>query len=366
MNEKLVQFRQELHQIPELGYQEYKTKAYLLDHAKTLNCTIHEAGETGLVLFFDFGADSAIAFRADMDALPIQEQSLAPYVSKHPNVMHACGHDGHMAVLLGLAYELNQLPSPQKHNVVLVFQPAEEVEAGARIIVGSGLLERFGVTRIFGLHIWPGLEKGHVFTRPGPLLSRGSEVNVTVHGVAAHVASKGEGNDSLEAACSFIQDIYSRERSLPEETDRLLKFGKMESGTARNIVSDETHCLGTLRSFDERVHQFLKDQLGAAAAACEERFGTPVEIAYNDGYEAVINSQELYDSVVGSLPYVKHLPKPVMQSEDFSLYGHVCPSLFFFLGVGETPPLHNEAFDFDPEALGQGLRLFLDLFHLPQ
>ena len=166
-----TQFRRDLHRIPEISFREWKTKAYLLEVLKGLKCEIEEVLETGVCAFFDAGKSKTLAFRADMDALPTQEKNDCSYRSAHEGKMHACGHDGHMAMVLALAKCLAERKERLKTNVLLVFQPAEETTGGAKLICESGVFEQYHVRAIYGFHLWPGFQAGEVVSRPGPLLA---------------------------------------------------------------------------------------------------------------------------------------------------------------------------------------------------
>jgi len=351
----------DLHQIPELGFEEFKTKAYLYEQIKDYHCRIHEVGETGLILYFDHSQKETIAFRADMDALPIQEATDLDFSSKHPGVMHACGHDGHMAILLGLAKYINDHSAEINKNVVLIFQPSEERDAGAHTIVESGLLESYKVKAIFGLHLWPGMVKGNIFSRPNELMAQASEVNVTIKGKSAHVANSNQGIDALKIACGYLTDVYELEEKMTQETYRLLKFGELHSGTVRNIIANEASIYGTLRSFQKEIHQHLKQMLETIADQYEQSHGCQIMIDYADGYDPVLNDEALFNAVKSKIPEIHTLEKPVMQAEDFGVYCQHYPCVFFFLGVGDTAALHHEQFDFDMKVLEAGLQLFINL-----
>lgn len=363
MSSQLVKYRMDLHQIPELGFEEFKTKAYIYEQIKELNCIIHEVGETGLILYFNKQQNQTVAFRADMDALPLHEMTGLDFASTHSGLMHACGHDGHMAILLGLAHYIDQKETLSK-NVVLIFQPSEEKEAGAHTIVASGLLEHYQVEAIYGLHLWPGLTKGQVYSRAKELMAQASEVTVVVHGKSAHVASSAKGIDALQIACRYLTDIYNMEATLPEATYRLLKFGQFNSGTVRNILSEKTKIEGTLRSYSCEIHNHLKSELQIIADQYEKEYGCKISIDYNDGYDAVINDALLFSEAKDKISYLQELEKPVLQAEDFGVYGQHHPTLFCFLGIGDTPPLHNSRFDFDMSVLDKGLQLFIDLLQI--
>lgn len=353
--------RMALHQIPELGFQEQRTKDYLLQQLKGYSCRIHEVGQTGLLLYFEAGSPHTIAFRADMDALPITERTGLPFSSRHPGLMHACGHDGHMAIILGLAAYVNEHAASLTKNVVLIFQPSEESEGGARSIVESGLLQQYGVEAIFGLHLWPGCPEGEVFSRPNELMAMSSETDIAVKGKAVHVADSERGIDALQIACRYLKDVYDEEAMMDPDIYRLLKFGRIQSGTIRNVISDETRIEGTLRSYHPEVHARLKELLARLARKYDQEYGSEITIVYNDGYPPVINDAGLFKRMREIIPYLHVLERPVLQAEDFGVYTQHFPCMFFFLGVGNTPALHEATFDFNMDVLDKGLNLFVDI-----
>nr|MBQ8245269.1 amidohydrolase [Oscillospiraceae bacterium] len=348
--------RHALHRIPELDRQLPKTLAYLRSVLEPLNCSVFSPMEGALCAWFDFGAEEAIAFRADADALPIPEKTGAPYASVHPGAMHACGHDGHMAIALELARRLSGKPS-LPHNVLLVFQPAEETTGGAKDLCDTGIFARYKAKAIFGLHLWPGLEAGTIASRKQELMARSCEVTVDIFGKSAHIAKAAEGVDALEAAAEFYLRALAMERALPEGVFRLLKFGKLHSGTVRNALSAHTHMEGSLRAFQDQVFDSLAEGLKAIGREVEEKYGCTVKIHMNSGYPAVMNPEDLYDRVAGTVPFAQ-LEAPSMTAEDFSWYQNYLPGMFFFLGLGDTPALHADTFDFDESILLKGADFF--------
>jgi len=348
--------RHALHRIPELHNDLPETVEYLKKALSGLNCSVASPMEGAVAAWFDFGQSSAIAFRADADALPIQEKNEAAYASAHPGKMHACGHDGHMAILLELARRLSE-KERLSHNVLLLFQPAEETTGGAKDLCETGILEEKRVTAIFGLHLWPGIEKGTIASRKRELMARSSEVTVDIYGKSAHIAKAGEGIDALEAAADFYLRALELERSLPEDVYRLLKFGKFHSGTVRNALSAHTHLEGSLRAFQNDVFEGLRDGLAAIARKTENKFGCTVKLHFSDGYPAVMNPEALFDRVAKTVSF-EALESPCMTAEDFSWYQQYVPGMFFFLGLGDTPPLHADTFDFDEAVLPVGADFF--------
>ena len=353
---QLITDRRALHQIPELDIRLDKTLAYVRNSLAGLKCRVFSPTEGSVCAFFDFGADTALAFRADMDALPIQETNDVPYASVHPGRMHACGHDGHTAMLLELARRVDRLPANHK-NILLVFQPAEETVGGARFLCDSGVFEEHRVEAVFGLHLWPGLAKGIIHSRKEELMARASEVNVDIYGKSAHIARSWEGIDALAIGTEFYRRAVAMEQALPENIFRLLKFGKMESGQVRNALSAHTRIEGSLRAFQDEIFEGLRDGLFAIGRDLEEAFGCTVDIHINSGYPAVLNPADLYDRVRQCVDF-RELPEPCMTAEDFAFYQRRLPALFFFLGTGDSPALHTSNFDFDETILEKGAGFF--------
>lgn len=350
---QVIEYRRALHRIPELDRDLPETLAYLRSVLEPLGCTLFSPIPGALCAFFDFGKADAIAFRSDADALPIQEQTDLPFASTHPGKMHACGHDGHMSMVLDLAVWLDK-QNDLNHNVLLIFQPAEETTGGAKDLCQSGVFEQYNVTCLFGLHLWPALPAGVVASRKKEMMSRSCEVSVTITGRSSHIAKAEEGLDALAAGVEFYRRAVALEKELSPDIYRLLKFGRMESGTVRNAVSGKTVLLGSLRAFQDEVFFGLQEGLRAIGREIEKETGCTVDVHANDGYPAVWNPDELFDRVRNAGVDFEILDKPVMISEDFSWYQRHLPALFFFLGCGPAPALHADDFTFDESILTVG------------
>ena len=356
---QIISDRRALHRIPELDRNLPKTMEYLKNSLENLNCRVFTPMPGSLCAWFDFDADHAIAFRSDADALPITETTDLPFASRHHGQMHACGHDGHMAILLELARRLSgkkKLP----HNVLLVFQPAEETTGGAKDLCETGIFETYHVSAIFALHLWPGLAAGTVASRRNEMMSRSCEVKVDITGRSAHIAKSWEGIDALAAGVEFYRQAQALEASLPRHIFRLLKFGKFTSGTVGNAVSGHTYLAGSLRAFQDEIFFGLQKGLRAIARDVESRFGCTVTVHMNDGYPAVLNPDDLYDRARRTADF-EELRAPSMITEDFSWYQKYLPGMFFFLGTGDTPALHASNFDFDESILTKGADFFEQL-----
>lgn len=353
---QIIADRRALHRIPELDKDLPETFRYLENALEGLGCQVFSPVAGGLCAWFDFGADSAIAFRSDADALPITEQSGKEYASVHPGKMHACGHDGHMAILLELARRLNEKKT-LKHNVLLVFQGAEETDGGAKDICQTGIFKEYNVKAVFGLHLWPQLASGVIYSRKKEMMSRTSNVYVHFRGRSAHIAMAEKALDATAAAVMFYAKATGMERALPEKVYRLLKFGLLQSGTVGNVLSSSAQLAGSIRAFEDPVFEGLRDGLFAIAKEVEEATGVGVDVDVHEGYPAVMNPEALFEKV-SSIVSLEDPGKPSMTAEDFSYYQKEVPGMLFWLGIGDTPALHASNFDFDDEILVKGADFF--------
>ncbi len=356
---QIIQDRRALHRIPELDRNLPETLDYVKQSLRPLNCTLFSPMEGAVCAFFDFGCKNTIAFRSELDALPIAERTQCGYASTHPGKMHACGHDGHMAILLELARRLSAR-AHMPHNVLLVFQPAEETTGGAKDLCATGIFQTYHVAAIFGIHIWPGLEKGVIFSRKNELLSRSCEVKVDIYGKTSHIAKPSEGVDALAAGVEFYRRVRSMEAALPKKVFRLLNFGKFQSGTVCNALSGHTHLEGSLRAFQDEIFYTMRSSIISIGREIERAYGCVVNIYMNDGYPAVINPPDLYKRVRQAVDF-SDLSAPNMTTEDFSWYQRCLPGMFFFLGAGDVPALHACDFNFDEEILEKGADFFEEL-----
>lgn len=370
-------YRQELHRIPELGFELDKTRAYIRDILMQYDCEITEVAG-GICAFFrsenngtakdcpnpEALKSGTIALRADMDALPVCEETGAAYASVHEGSMHACGHDGHMAMLLAIAGELDRIKDSLPHNVLLIFQPAEETTGGAADICASGILAQYDVGRIYGFHLWPMLPKNTIGSRANEFMARSSELKITVQGKSTHCATADQGIDALSIGCELVCELYQMERTeLPPQTYRLLKFGKMNSGTAGNVISSKTVLEGSVRCFYDETGDFLFRRIHEITGSLEEKYGCRFLFDRTDGHPAVLNDEFLFKEAKSLLTgYDFHtFEKPFMLAEDFSCYQKLVPGLFLFLGTGTGIPLHNSRFDFDEDVLETGVDIYLKL-----
>ena len=358
---RAVTHRRALHRIPEIGFELDQTQEYLLNALNNTGCEIETLSPAGILAYYDFGKSETLALRADMDALPINEKSGVEFASEHPGKMHACGHDAHMAMLLTVAEQLRFLNPPA--NVLLIFQPAEESGCGATIIIDSGALKRYHVKRIYACHVWPSLPKGVIASRPGALMAMTSELHVTVKGRSSHIAQPADGIDALFAGVQFVARSKPLIEAKYADVMHLYGYGRFLSGTANNIISNETKIAGVLRAFDEDVFDAMLSDIKQTAAEVGHETGAEFDFYLPRMYPPVINDAQSFErlkELAGNLPFMA-LEKPWLIAEDFACYLKVVPGAMFQLGLGSPTPLHSAEFCFDESALENGVRMFLAL-----
>ena len=366
----ITRCRRELHQIPEIGLAEFKTQAYILQQLQTLSLDFIQTANTGIIAkFFAPGEKKGtIAFRADMDALSIEEQTQNAFPSLHPGAMHACGHDGHMSVLLGFAWCLAQCKQVLQYDVVLIFQPAEESTGGARDMIAAGALD--GVDEVYGLHVMPSLPQGAVGIKEGALMAQACEFDIELFGVSAHGAMPHLGKDALMAAVQTITHLQTvLTRTVDPTQPALLTIGKISAGDRRNIVADYAKLEGILRTYDAEIYRHIYEQITQYVASLQKTMGvmgTVTEVAL---YPVVNNNAYATGRVRKAAPNGTCMVEPLMIAEDFSFYQMEKPGAFFFLGTrneqrGFVHPLHSAQFDFDEAVLLQAITLYANLLNL--
>lgn len=338
--------------------QEKKTSSYIYNELKEAGYAPVRVGETGI--YADLCVDPTlpwILFRADMDALPVTEETGLPFASETEGMMHACGHDAHCAMLLTAAVALKN--SSCKQNVRFLFQPAEEITAGANVMIDGGAVPPNTVAA-FGFHVWPKVPKGKIVAKAGALMASSTRIQIDCVGKNAHCSKRYEGADALLTAARIATRFHEAE-AMAENDGTVLFCGMLHSGAAHNIVSAEAKMVGTLRSYSEqsreRVLQKLDDivQESAAEYGCQAKLSA---FSYNP---AVINHDALAEKVQQLLPEAIRSFEPSLASEDFSRYQLVVPGVFLWLGVGDTAALHNGKFLVPQEVLPIGVDAWVRL-----
>lgn len=362
--EDVKRWRRDLHQIPELGLKEYQTANYLRHELEKMGYQWESVVDTGTIVYIDYGCQSTLAFRSDIDGLAIVEKNEVDYVSKHSGCMHACGHDGHMSALLGFAKRLKQMSEPLPYNILLVFQPAEESPGAARYVVESGIFEKYHVKAIFGMHLMPMIEEGKIACKSGPLMAMCGEMDVTIHGKGAHAGLPQDGVDSIMIANhAYMQYQIMVSRQLSPFAPVILNIGQIEGGTARNSVATQTTMHGTLRCYDEALFHKMTDYIQAIHDGLMKSYDCQIEWSCPPMYPPVINSKDLYPKWLAcvNLDNYIELDEPLMLAEDFAFYQKAIPGIFFFLGTkceSYQSGLHTETFNFHEDVLKVAIDLY--------
>lgn len=363
---ELIRIRRDLHQIPETAFEERETQAYLLEYLKALAPDeLQVFCGTGIrAVFRAPEARGTVAVRADMDALPVEECTDLDFRSRHRGRMHACGHDGHMAMALVTAAVIASARTQLEKDYVFLFQPAEETTGGAEPMIAAGALRDPVPDALYGLHVWPYLREGLLGLRSGPLMAGMRDANVRITGHSCHGARPQDGADAIVAAAQFlaaVQTIISRNVD-PEKT-ALITFGRIRGGTARNIICGSCELEGTIRTYEAEIQALIARRLEEILAGLEHMFGVSAALHETMEYPPVINPQTLFEQVTACFsPDEWTVPERVMISEDFSFYQQAVPAFFAFLGTGSTvytEPLHSARFDFDEKILVRGVEYYL-------
>ncbi len=363
----VIRHRRYLHQIPEIGFDLPKTKAYIETQLNHLGYEVFTVAESGLIAFKEGSVKQAIAFRADMDALEIQEQNEVVYKSRHHGRMHACGHDAHMAMLLGFA-EMMAKKTHLKKSIVLVFEPAEETLGGAKDIMASGMLSKYDIEAIFALHLDPDLEEGKLGITDGIMTAQDGDFDLTISGANAHGTNPHQGNDALLAASQLAQQYHTIiSRSLDPMQAAVINIGTMHVGEGRNIIANKAEIKGSIRAFNFGVFQHLKNRMRQIDAGIEHAYNVTIDNKITDLHPPVINDHDLYKRMKET--FSKHAIediKPMLLAEDFSYYQQQMPGLFVMLGTKNLPlgynqPLHSSEFNFNEAILSRGVDTLIKL-----
>ena len=364
----IIDWRRDFHQFPELSFQEHRTGDVIADELRSMGLEPKvKVGKTGVTADLKFGNGPVIGLRADMDALPIQETSGLPFSSQNDGVMHACGHDGHMAMLLGAAKALTQKDNQYNGTVRFIFQPAEEGEGGARYMIEDGCLE--GIDEIYGIHVWNYQPVGEVGVKDGPVLAAADMFDIKIKGIGGHGAAPQGTVDSVVVASYLVQalqTIVSRNTNPLEST--VISIGKINGGNNFNIIADEVSLSGTARAYSEENRNLIKTRMEEIIKGVEKTYNANITFDYKDGYPPTINhvgpTQKVLkaaEKVVGDkagMPYLS------MGGEDFAYYLKEKPGCFFFVGSApneqelfETPH-HCSHFTMDERALLVGPSIY--------
>lgn len=368
----VIAIRRHLHENPEIGLSEFKTSDFIAAKLEELGYEVTRGlAKTGVVATLRNGSSTrSVGIRADIDALPITEETGADHSSKNTGVMHACGHDGHTAMLLGAA----KILAGRKNfdgTLHLIFQPAEENFGGARIMIEDGLFDRFPCDAVFGMHNDPGLAFGKVFVKDGPLMAAVDEARITVNGRGGHGAEPQAASDPIVAGASIIMALQTVvSRNVHPLDQAVVTVGAFNAGIASNVIPERAQMAITIRSFDPGVRDLLEERIRGIAEGQAASYGMSVTIDYERGYEATVNHaaetdfvRSLAGKVVGAENVIE-IERPMMGAEDFAYMLAARPGSYFFLGTAKTnndPSLHHPKFDFNDDIIPTGVNLWVEL-----
>jgi amidohydrolase len=370
---ELTEWRRHLHMHPELAYEEVETAAFVAERLRSFGVDeVHEGiGRTGVVAVIRAGAsERAIGLRCDMDALPITEATGVAHASRNPGKMHACGHDGHTAMLLGAAKYLAETRNFDG-TVYLVFQPAEEGRAGAKAMMDDGLFKRFPVADIYGLHNWPAIPAGTFAMCEGPAMAASDEFKVTIKGRGCHAAMPHYGLDPVPVAAQIVmglQVIVSRETDPLDNA--VLSVTQIHTGHAFNVVPETAELVGTVRTFKAETRDRIEARLGEVAKGIAQSFGLEAEVSFRRGYPPTVN--HVREAAIGAAAAalvvgddkVERNPQPVMGAEDFAYMLEQVPGSYIWMGTGTADKaalLHSPYYDFNDETLPIGVSYWAKL-----
>ncbi|MBB3742934.1 hippurate hydrolase [Rhizobium sp. BK591] len=367
--DEIIALRHDLHQYPELAFQELRTSKLVASHLSAWGYEVATGiAGTGVVATLRRGdGKKRIGIRADMDALPIEEATGLAYASSNPGVMHACGHDGHTAILLAAARYLSENGN-FNGTLRLIFQPAEEIGAGARKMISEGLFERFPVDAVFGLHNWPGVPTGQFGFVAGPAMASVDKAIIKIIGKGGHGAEPHRTVDPVLASAAFITALQSVvSRNVDPQEMAVVTVGSIHAGSASNVIPESVEMQLTMRAYSEIVRQLLRERIPALAHAQAESFGAEADVNYRLGFPALVNhagetefaSRVAYDAL-GPAAIEKDF-RPRTASEDFAFMLQANPGSYLFVGNGDSAPLHSAHYNFNDAIIAPAARYWVRL-----
>jgi hippurate hydrolase len=378
----LVALRRDIHAHPELCFEEVRTADVIAEALTGWGIPVHrglgKTGRVGIVQGTAGESSRAIGLRADMDALPMTEHNTFAHASRHPGKMHACGHDGHVAMLLAAAQQLAQQRDRFAGTVYLVFQPAEEGGGGAREMIADGLFTQFPMDAIFGMHNWPGMRAGDFAICSGPTMASSNEFRITITGKGSHAALPHNGIDPVPVACQMVQAFQTIVTRNKKPTDAaVISVTMIHAGEATNVVPDHCEIQGTVRTFTLDVLDLIERRMREIAEHTAAAFGATVQFAFHRNYPPTINHRAETEFVREAMRAVAgeartHEFEPTMGAEDFSFFLQAKPGAYFVIGNGDGDHrahghglgpcnLHNPNYDFNDGLIPQGAALWVEM-----
>ncbi len=367
-------WRRDIHEHPELLYEVHRTAAFVADRLREFGCdeVVTGLGKTGVVGVIKGrkpagkNDNKVIGLRADMDALPIEEATDLPYASKNPGLMHACGHDGHTAMLLGAARYLAETRN-FAGDAVVIFQPAEEGGAGAKAMIDDGLMDRFKIEQVFGMHNTPGLPVGAFAIRSGPMMAATASIDIKIEGHGGHAARPHKTIDSLLVGTQLVSALQSIvSRNVDPLESAVLSICEFHAGNARNVIAQTAILRGTVRTLTKETAELVEKRVREIVAGVAQMTGAKVDLDYVHGYPVTVNHPSQTDFAIQVAKEIAgdnkvHETPPMMGAEDFSYMLEARPGAFIFCGNGDTAGLHHPAYNFNDEAIPFGTSYWVKL-----
>ncbi len=367
MSDEIAEWRRDFHMHPELGFEVHRTAGVVAEKLRAFGCDevfegIGRTGVVGVIRGKATGSGKVIGMRADMDALPIHEARDIPHKSTDPGKMHACGHDGHTAMLLGAAKYLSETRNFDG-TAVVIFQPAEEGGGGGREMVEDGLMERFGIQRVFGMHNYPGLPVGQFATRPGPIMAAADLFRILVEGVGGHAARPHACIDTTLVAAHIVTALQSIvARNVDPVQNAVVTVTHLDCGPwSHNVIPAAIEMTGTARSLSEEVRDLVAERIVQVAEGTAAAFGARAEAVYTRDYPVTVNTAseagfaaDVAEAVAGEGRVEREVP-PVMGGEDFSFMLNARPGALVWVGNGDTAGVHHPDYDFNDQAIPYGV-----------
>ena len=362
ISEKVTLIRHDIHQHPETAYIESRTAGVIEKFLDDIGVTSKRYAGTGVTAVVGSGNGHVVGLRSEMDALPVSDLSGVPYSSVNEGISHACGHDGHIAILLGTAWVLKQIESELRGTVKLIWQPAEEGGAGARKMIEEGVLDQPAPEAIFALHGWPTLDVGKAGYLFGAAMASTDNFEIIVKGKSSHSAMPHAGVDPITISARIIEGIQLiRSRMINPLTPLVITVGTIHGGTTENIIPDEVNMTGTIRTIDPDIRSTIPSLMERMIVETAKSSGGNAVFNLLAGYPPTINdykatvfARDTLIDILGENNLVE-IPEPVMGGEDFAYYLEKIPGTFLRLGIGNRPSLHNSSFDFNDEAIPFGI-----------
>jgi amidohydrolase len=372
LQDEITAWRRDLHAHPELQYDVHRTAGSVSEKLESFGCDdvvtgIGRTGVVGVIRGRKPGGGKVIGMRADMDALPIEESSGVVHKSTVPGKMHACGHDGHTAMLLGAAKYLAETRN-FVGTAVVIFQPAEEGGAGARAMMDDGLFDRFGIEEVFGMHNYPGMPIGQFAIRSGAMMASSDKISIDVEGVGGHAARPHFGVDTVLVGAQIVNQLQSVvSRNVDPLDAAVISICMFQAGLADNVIPQHAKLRGTARSLSSKVRDLLQKRVREVVEGTARVYGAKAELTYTTGYPVLVNEERKTAFAAAVAREVAGKDKvntdcaPLMGAEDFAFMLQERPGAFIYIGNGNSAQLHNPAYDFNDEAIPAGTSYWVRL-----